>query len=75
MSNIAIRLHAFVSMLVADLKKERGQDLLEYVILGGGIAAALVAGFFFFSDDVATMLTNIGDCIDFDNSSACNPGW
>jgi Flp pilus assembly pilin Flp len=75
MSDIAIRLHAFVSMLVTDLKKERGQDLIEYAMLGGLIAVGilLVAGVL--TGFINDMVTGIGNCIDFNNSSTCTPGW
>lgn len=53
------------------LVEERGQDLLEYALLGGLIAAALVALGVIFSPALATMAGNIGDCIDFDGLTDC----
>lgn len=59
------------------LKDERGQDLLEYALLGGGIALAIILGFVLFSDAVTAMVQGIRNCIDFNNSanSVCSPGW
>ena len=66
-----------VSILYTWLKmhisSERGQDLIEYAMLGGLIAIALAAGALVFSGALADMSTGIGDCIDFKSSSTCTP--
>ena len=63
--------------LVSHLRDERGQDLLEYALLGGLIAAAIiaVAGLALMTNAISDMANGIGDCIDFDNSvgSECGP--
>ncbi len=61
--------------LRARLSEERGQDLLEYALLGGLIAAAIVALGVIFSPFLVDMAGNIGACIDFDSSTNCNPGF
>jgi Flp pilus assembly pilin Flp len=56
--------------LGARLREERGQDLLEYALLGGLIAAAITAAAVVATltgalDDMATA---IGNCIDLDGT-------
>jgi Flp pilus assembly pilin Flp len=54
--------------LGARLREERGQDLLEYALLGGLIAAGLVAvGAIAFSGPLQDMADGIGRCINFDD--------
>ena len=55
------------------VKDERGQDLIEYAMLGGLIAIAIMGAGFFFRDAIATMASGIGNCIDFTNGTPCNP--
>jgi Flp pilus assembly pilin Flp len=74
-TNLSIRIHAALTNFIASLREERGQDLLEYAMLGGLIAAAIVAVLVLFSGSISTMITNIGKCIDFDNTTACTPGF
>ena len=64
-----------VSGLRTRLAEERGQDLLEYALLGGLIAAAIVALVTIFNPALAAMATNIGNCIDFDGGTNCTPGF
>ena len=56
------------------IRSERGQDLLEYALLGGLIAAAIVAllGAGIMSGGVNSMVTNIRDCIDFEANTNCD---
>ena len=65
--------HAWV---VSHLRDERGQDLIEYALLGGVIAAAIMAivALALFSGALTDMATGISNCIDFDGTSICNPG-
>ena len=65
-----------LSWLMAHMRvrSERGQDLIEYAILGGLIAAALVAiGVLAFQGPLSSMAQNIGYCIDFKKSTTCGP--
>jgi Flp pilus assembly pilin Flp len=73
-TNLAIRIHARLSTFVASLKEERGQDLVEYAMIGGIVAAALLLGIALLNPAVQNMFTGIGRCIDFQGSTACNPG-
>jgi len=67
--------HAWV---VSHLRDERGQDLIEYALLGGAIAVAIMvivtAGIL--SGALTAMADGIGDCIDFTGGvgSLCDPG-
>jgi Flp pilus assembly pilin Flp len=75
-TNLSIRVYAFVTSLMSDLKnREEGQDLLEYVLLGGLIAAAIVALVIIFNPYLNNMAANIGRCLDFDSATNCNPGF
>lgn len=56
------------------LKDERGQDLLEYALLGGLIAVAILAAIGIFTGALNDMFTGIKNCVDFTNSTVCNPG-
>jgi len=60
--------------IVARYTGERGQDLIEYALLGGLIAAALIGAGFSFSGALAKMATGIGNCIDFDSGTVCGVG-
>jgi Flp pilus assembly pilin Flp len=71
-TNLVIRIHAAISGL---LRKEEGQDLLEYALLGGLIAAGIVAVLAIMTGNISDMVNNIGDCIDFASSTPCNPGF
>jgi Flp pilus assembly pilin Flp len=55
-------------------REERGQDLLEYALLGGFIALGIVLGFVLFDDAVTDMVAGIGNCIDFTDATTCDPG-
>lgn len=52
---------------------EDGQDLIEYAMLSGLIALALLGAVIAFGPALASMATGIGECIDFDSATACNP--
>ena len=56
-------------------RDERGQDMLEWVLLGGLVAAGIVAVLAIFTPFLSTMVTNIGYCIDFSSATTCNPGF
>jgi len=58
------------------LAEERGQDLLEYALLGGLISAALVAAavVLILNGAIVSMAGEIRDCVDFQAVTICNPG-
>ena len=53
------------------LKSERGQDVLEYAMLGGLIVLGILAVSVLFSGALTSMFTSIGHCIDFDSATVC----
>ena len=55
------------------VRSERGQDLIEYAILGGLIAAALVAIGVLLQTPIRHMAINIGKCVDFSSTTTCGP--
>jgi Flp pilus assembly pilin Flp len=59
--------------VLSRIRSERGQDLIEYALLGGLIAAALVAVAVLtaYTGAVQGMASGIGECIDFDGVD-CN---
>jgi len=42
------------------LREEHGQDLIEYVLIGGVVALGAVAGMTTFASDVNTAFTSLG---------------
>ncbi len=66
-------LTALFTWLRAHLRSERGQDLIEYAMLGGLIAIALAAAGLALAGPLASMATGIGNCIDFNSGTACAP--
>jgi Flp pilus assembly pilin Flp len=68
-----------LTWLLVRIRSERGQDLIEYALLGGLIAAALVAviatGVLTNPDTgfMRQMVDGIGHCIDFKSSTTCGP--
>jgi Flp pilus assembly pilin Flp len=52
--------------------RERGQNLVEYALLGGLIALALLGVFLLeFQDALTGMINGIAECIDFDSGTDC----
>ena len=75
-----MQLIAYVlSWMLVRVRSERGQDLIEYALLGGLIAAALVAviatGVLTDPDKgfMRQMVDGIGHCIDFNKNTDCGP--
>jgi Flp pilus assembly pilin Flp len=55
------------------IRGERGQDLIEYAMLGGLIALALIGGGLAFSGALTSMASGISNCIDFNSATKCTP--
>jgi len=64
-----------VENLRARLSEERGQDLLEYALLGGLIAAAITAAavVLAMSGALGGMASGIARCLDFNSVTVCGP--
>ena len=76
MSELAIRIHAWVSNSLASLRDdERGQDLIEYAMFGGLIALTLagMGALLAYSGAITSMATGIGRCVDFNRGTLCEP--
>jgi Flp pilus assembly pilin Flp len=74
-TNLSIAVYAWFQNVLLSAREEKGQDLLEYALLGGLIAAGIVAVLVLFGGFITDMVTNIGHCIDFASSTTCNPGF
>ena len=59
--------------LRARIGDERGQDLIEYALMGGLLAVAIIGiGFAVtLTGALDTLATTISDCVDFDAGTAC----
>lgn len=68
-------LSVLISWIRMHVRTERGQDLLEYALLGGLIAAAIVAVIALgtMTNAITSMASGISDCIDFDSATNCGP--
>ena len=64
-----------IELLRSLVKSERGQDLIEYAMLGGLIALALIAAATagVFTGALNSMIGGISDCIDFKSNTTCAP--
>jgi Flp pilus assembly pilin Flp len=68
------RLLGAVRSLARNAKSERGQDLIEYALLGGLIAAAIIAvGALAYEGALNSMAAGISACVDFKKSTSCAP--
>lgn len=68
------RIVLWLVALKARLSDERGQDLLEYAMLGGLIVIAILAIVGAFTGALQSMVKGIENCIDFNNATSCtNP--
>jgi hypothetical protein len=67
----------YVTSFVSRSRSERGQDLLEYAMLGGLIAGAImvVFGLAIFEGAFTDLANGIGRCIDFDSSTTCDAAF
>jgi Flp pilus assembly pilin Flp len=66
-------LSILLTWLKMHVSSERGQDLIEYAMLGGMIALALVGVALVFNTALDSMAAGIGDCIDFKSGTTCTP--
>ena len=79
MTELSIRLHVFVVSTIASVmnraRDERGQDLIEYAMLAGLIALAIIGAIVIFNGALLNLAGGIGNCIDFNNTTVCKPGF
>ena len=71
------RLAYGIGWLMGRLHGERGQDLIEYSLLGGFIALslmlALAVAVAVLTGSLEDMVTGVGNCVDWNPSNDCNP--
>ena len=73
-NTVLLRATVAVTGLRARLAEERGQDLIEYAMLGGLIALGIIGAGLLFVGPLQDMATGIGNCIDFQAATVCAPG-
>jgi Flp pilus assembly pilin Flp len=56
MHRLTLRLH----LILGALRAEHGQDLIEYVLIGGVVALGAVAGMSSFAQNVNAAFANLG---------------
>ena len=66
------RIVVWALTLKARASEERGQDLLEYAMLGGLIVIGILAVVLAFTGALNNMIEGIGNCIDFSNGTKCD---
>ena len=60
MNKLSLKLYVKMQSLHQMLKDECGQDLIEYVLIGGVVALGAVAGMSTFAGKVNSAFTNLG---------------
>ena len=72
-NNALVRMMTAVSSLRERASSERGQDLMEYALLGGLTAAVVVAAgtLVLLTDALGIAFQGIANCIDFDDLTPC----
>ncbi len=68
-----LKVYTWILAHKPQLRRESGQDLIEYAMLGGLIAVALIGAGLVFGPALTGMATGIGDCIDFNALTPCAP--
>jgi Flp pilus assembly pilin Flp len=57
--------------LKAWLSSERGQDLMEYALITGGIAIVLIVALLLFTNQFSSLFGSLKNCIDFNSATSC----
>jgi Flp pilus assembly pilin Flp len=67
MTNISLAIYAFITSTMNRMRDERGQDIVEYVVLAGfiGIALAVVMIATPLSAYMSNFVVSMGNCIQF----------
>ena len=77
MTDLSIRIHSFIMSAVSSLRREEGQDLIEYALFGGGLAILIIGAVALLnvtgSNPVEGALDGLKGCIDFTTSTSCKP--
>jgi len=67
------RIVVWALSLKARARGERGQDVMEYALITGGIAIVLIVAILIFTGAITNAFTELKNCIDFETSTACGP--
>ena len=67
------RLVVWALSLKARARSERGQDVMEYALITGGIAIVLIVAILIFTGAITHAMTILKQCIDFDGTTECGP--
>lgn len=69
MTNISIHIYSAITSALSSLKREEGQDLIEYALLGGLLAVVITAASVFFivaaNNPVMSLFNGMKGCLDF----------
>ena len=57
--------------LKAKLSSERGQDIMEYALITGGIAIVLIVALLLFTGQFGSLFNSLKNCVDFNNATSC----
>ena len=60
MNHLTAKIYLKLQTVREMLKSDNGQDLIEYVLIGGVVALGAIAGMSTFASDVNTAFTNLG---------------
>lgn len=61
MNNMILKVFVTMQTLKAQIEDECGQDLIEYVLIGGVVALGAVAGMGTFATKINTAFNNLGN--------------
>jgi Flp pilus assembly pilin Flp len=73
-NDVFLRVLIEVQRLAHHVRSERGQDTLEWAMLGGLVAISILGVVALLSGALAALITGVGNCIDFDGTTTCLPG-
>ena len=60
MNQLTAKIYIKLQTVREMLKSDNGQDLIEYVLIGGVVALGAIAGMSTFASDVNSAFTNLG---------------
>ncbi len=76
LTELSIRVFAAAQSFITQLRDdERGQDTLEWVMLGGLVAAAIVGIIGVFSGALGSFAAAAENCLDWDSTTACTKAF
>ena len=67
------RIVVWALSLKARARGERGQDVMEYALITGGIAIVLILAVVIFTGEITNAFQTLANCIDFKSATTCGP--